>query len=186
MVRRKSNKNVKSLEKCLRGRGGRVKTLYEKDDNDQIKNMIESKIKFLWDYIMNIDNIVSDDTMIEKEMKKKNMKDLKQSNYYDEILYYNKNLNNLINIQKIQKTLLYFNINIDIDDIIYMFLYFTNNKYFHDTIQNKLYCCDYIDKKKNDNKFKSININNLYLNYEMFRCIFLNIDLHIENNGNVW
>ncbi|SBT34997.1 conserved Plasmodium protein, unknown function [Plasmodium ovale wallikeri] len=188
MKKRKGNQTVQDLEKTLRRRGGKIKTIYEKRNDAEINKMIEDKINYIWDYINRIDDVVNEDEMLEEEIKqkKKKKKSLKRLDNYDEIIYYNKNMNNLVNIQKIRKTLHHFNIYVNLEDIVYMFIYFTNNKYFSDVMENKLYFCDYIDKKKNENKFRSININDLYINYEMFKHIFLNIDLNIESNGQVW
>ncbi|SBT76995.1 conserved Plasmodium protein, unknown function [Plasmodium ovale] len=118
MKKRKGNQTVQDLEKTLRRRGGKIKTIYEKRNDAEINKMIEDKINYIWDYINRIDDVVNEDEI--------------------------------------------------------------------DVMENKLYFCDYIDKKKNENKFRSININDLYINYEMFKHIFLNIDLNIESNGQVW
>ncbi|CDU18154.1 hypothetical protein YYC_04678 [Plasmodium yoelii 17X] len=187
-MKKKKKSNVENLEKTLRKRGGKIKTIYEKCDDNELKDIIDNKIEYIWNYILKIDNKISDDKMLEEEMKHKIKKKIsfKKIDNYDEIIYYNKNLENLINIQKIQKTLHHFNININIEDIINMILYFTNNKYFKENIEKNIYFEDYLDKKKTENKFSSIDINNLYINYDMFKYIFLNIDLNIASNGNIW
>ncbi|KEG02051.1 hypothetical protein YYE_02790 [Plasmodium vinckei vinckei] len=188
MKKQKKNSNVQNLEKTLRKRGGKIKTIYEKSDDTQLKNIIDNKIEYIWNYILNIDNKISDDEILKEEMKHKIKKKIsfKKIDNYDEIIYYNKNLENLINIQKIQKTLQHFNININIEDVINMFLYFTNNKSFKENLEKNIYFEDYVDKKKKENNYSSIDINNLYINYDMFKQIFLNIDLNIASNGNVW
>ncbi|GAW80885.1 hypothetical protein, conserved [Plasmodium gonderi] len=176
------------LEKSLRRKGGKLKTIYEKHSDAEVKMLIDEKINYIWNYITHIDDIVSDEEFLKIDIKQKIEKkqSLKRVNYMDEIIYYNKNMNNLINIQKIRKTLHHFNIHVNMDDIVYMFLYYTNNEYFKNNIKNEIYFNDYIDKRKEKYKFHSINVNNLYINYDMFRHIFFNIDLNIENNGKIW
>ncbi|CRG96165.1 conserved Plasmodium protein, unknown function [Plasmodium gallinaceum] len=187
MKKRKNNSKVQVLERSFR-RKGKIKTIYEKHDDLEFINIIDKNINYIWNYINNIDDIVNDDEFLKEEIKEKieKKKNVKQIDDYDEIIYYNKNLSNQINIQKIRKALYHFNIKVNIDDIIKMFLYYTNNDYFKKIIKNDIYSNDYIEKKKDDKKFNSLNINNLYINYEMFKYIFLHIDLNIESNGKIW
>ncbi|CRG99984.1 conserved Plasmodium protein, unknown function [Plasmodium relictum] len=187
MKKHKSNLKVQDLEKSLR-RKGKIKTIYEKHNDLEFISIIDKKINYIWNYINNIDDIVSDNEFLEEELKEKieKKKSVKQIDDFDEICYYNKNLSNHINIQKIRKALYHFNIKVNIEDIIKMFLYYTNNDYFKKIMRNDIYSNDYVEKKKEEKAFDSLNINDLYINYEMFKYIFLHIDLNIENNGQIW
>ncbi|CAA9988138.1 conserved Plasmodium protein, unknown function [Plasmodium knowlesi strain H] len=188
MKRRKTASKVQDLERSLRRRGGKVKTIYEKNNDEEIRALIEEKINYIWNYIIHIDDIVSEEEFAKVDMKQKMEKKqtLRKTDHTEEIIYYNKNMDNFINVQKVRKALHHFKIQVNVDDIFYMFLYFTNNKYFEKNIKNDIYFSDHIDKKKENIKFHSINVDNLYINYDMFRQIFLNIDLNIESNGQIW
>ncbi|KAI4838240.1 hypothetical protein MKS88_002714 [Plasmodium brasilianum] len=190
MSRRRGNtiRKVQDLERTLRRKGGKIKTIYEKDNDIEIKNIIDEKVKYIWDYINNIDDIIDDNDFLKEEIRQKIEKkqSLKLTEEFDEIIYYNKNLKNFINIQKIRKALYHFNIKVNIEDIVNMFLYYTNNQYFKKILENQIYSNDCIDRNKCKRKFPSMDIANLYINYEMFKHIFLNIDLNIENNGKIW
>ncbi|CZT98774.1 hypothetical protein PFAG_03201 [Plasmodium falciparum Santa Lucia] len=188
MKKASKNSNYHGLEKSLRRRGGKIKTIYEKYKDIDFQNIIDEKIKYVWNYINNIDDIISDEEFLKEEIKQKLEKkqSLKKNDDFDEIIYYNKNVKNLINIQKVRKALYHFNIKVDMEDIMHMFLYYTNQDYFLKFIQNNIYSKNYVERKMDKYKFTSININNLYINYEMFKFIFLNIDMNIEQNGQMW
>lgn len=186
-AQRKKRTAVSCLEKSLR-QSGKVAYLYANNSDKEFKSLIEEKIQHVWNYIYKIDDVVSDEEFLKRELKEKldKKKSLTSIDECDEIIFYNKSRENLINIEKIRKVLFHFNIKVNVEDIIKMFLYYTDNTYFKKIMTNNVYAQNIIDTKKEQQKFDSINIQNLYIDYDTFKFIFLNLDFSIERGGMIW